>query len=65
MQPVALFFSGSGEIRIRDQRIKRSPGSSKTYMSQGLAGAKNSCAIDCAIAFWCMALNLVFITNLG
>ena len=42
---------GSGEIRTRDQRIKRSRGSSLTYISIGLAGGQNDRAIECAIAF--------------
>jgi len=44
---------GSGEIRTRDQRIKRSRGSSKLYINQWPIRLKNDCAIDCAIAFWC------------
>ena len=48
-----ILYGGSGEIRTRDQRIKRSRWSSKTYIPIGLAVIKNQCAIDCAIAFWC------------
>ena len=44
---------GSGEIRTRDQRIKRSRGSSKPYINQWPKGPKIDCAIDCAIAYWC------------
>ena len=40
---------GSGEIRTRDQRIKRSRGSSKTYVNQRSTRPKNDCAIKCAI----------------
>ena len=36
----------------RDQRIKRSRDSSFAYISIGLAGGKNECAIGCAIVFW-------------
>ena len=42
---------GSGEIRTRDQRIKRSRGSSKPHVNQWSKGPKNDCAIGCAIAF--------------
>ena len=44
---------GSGEIRTRDQRIKRSRGSSKPLINQWPQGSKNDCAIECAIAYWC------------
>ena len=44
---------GSGEIRTRDQRIKRSRSSSFPYIDISLSGDQNQCAIDCAIAFWC------------
>ena len=40
---------GSGEIRTRDQRIKRSRGSLKSYINQWSKRPKNECAIDCAI----------------
>ncbi|MBU3576182.1 hypothetical protein [Polynucleobacter sp. UK-Mo-2m-Kol15] len=42
---------GSGEIRTRDQRIKRSHVPSKTYIAYGFERPKNERAIDCAIAF--------------
>ncbi len=38
-----ILYGGSGEIRTRDQRIKRSRASSKTYISIGLAVSKNQC----------------------
>ncbi|MDZ4056910.1 MAG: hypothetical protein U1D69_08075, partial [Polynucleobacter sp.] len=44
---------GSGETRTRDQRIKRSRASSKTYIAYGFERPKNECAIEYAIAFWC------------
>ena len=44
---------GSGEIRTRDQRIKRSRASSKPHINQWSQGPKNDCAIECAIAYWC------------
>ena len=40
---------GSGEIRTRDQRIKRSRGSSKPYINQWSKRQNNDCAIECAI----------------
>ena len=40
---------GSGEIRTRDQRIKRSCCSSFAYISIGLAVGQSDCAIECAI----------------
>jgi hypothetical protein len=46
-------LGGSGEIRTRDQRIKRSRGSSKPYINQWAKQPKNDCAIECAIAYWC------------
>ena len=42
-------LGGSGAIRTRDQRIKRSDGSSKLYINQWSEGPKNDCAIECAI----------------
>jgi hypothetical protein len=49
---VAFGITGRlGEIRTRDQRIKRSRGSSKTYITLGFERPKNECAIDCAITF--------------
>ena len=47
---------GSGEIRTRDQRIKRSRVSSFACTSIGLAGSQNDFAIECAIALWCLYL---------
>jgi len=46
-------LGGSGEIRTRDQRIKRSRGSSKPDINQWSTRPKNDCAIECAIASWC------------
>jgi hypothetical protein len=40
---------GSGEIRTRDQRIKRSSGSSKAHVNQWARRPKKDCAIQCAI----------------
>jgi len=48
---------GSGEIRTRDQRIKRSRGSSKPYINQCSKWRKNDCAIECAIAFLVQSSN--------
>ena len=50
---------GSGEIRTRDQRIKRSRGSSKPHINQCSKGPENDCAIDCAIT------SLIFRSNFG
>ena len=44
-------LGGSGEIRTRDQGIKKSRGPSKPYVNQWSKGPKNDCAIECAIAF--------------
>ena len=49
-----LILGGSGEIRTRDQRIKRSRSSSKSYIKQWSTGQINDCAIECAIAYWCI-----------
>ena len=50
VQKVAFGITGgSGEIRTRDQRIKRSRGYSKTYVNQRSTRPKNDCAIKCAI----------------
>ena len=42
---------GSGEIRTRDQRIKRSRGPSKTHINQWSIRQKSNCAIKCAIGY--------------
>ena len=36
-------------FRTRDQRIKRSRGSSKPHINQCSKGSENDCAIECAI----------------
>ncbi|WP_216291729.1 hypothetical protein, partial [Polynucleobacter sp. 15G-AUS-farblos] len=59
---VPCITGGSGEIRTRDQRIKRSRSSSKPYIAYGPERPKNECAIE---FFWCIALNLVFTSSLG
>ena len=54
---VLILYGGSGEIRTRDQRIKRSRGTSKPYINQCSKWRKNDCAIECAIAFLVQSSN--------
>jgi len=55
-------LGGSGEIRTRDQRIKRSRGSSKSHINQLSTRLKNDCAIECAIAWGLSNFELLQLT---
>ena len=57
-------IGGSGEIRTRDQRIKRSHCSSKLYINQWPKGQKNDCAIKCAISYW-YKVRILLMTEFG
>jgi hypothetical protein len=53
-----FIFGGSGEIRTRDQRIKRSHWFSKPYINQWSKAPKIGCAIGCAITSLVQNSNL-------
>ena len=45
-------LGGSGEIRTRDQRIKRSRDSSKPYINQWSKGPKLTVRLSVRLLFW-------------